>query len=90
MVAALKAVSDTRNMRVTAVSVSHQKIVPLANFELTKVRCSPVHHVMAPMSSLLALPSGTTAPTGAYGNQDPCACATNGKLEDVVIFCFQQ
>ncbi len=38
----------------------------LANFVLTKVCWSTVHHVMTPVSYLLSLPSGTTAPVGAW------------------------
>ena len=45
---------------------------PLANFELTKVCWSTVHHVMTPVSFLFTLPSGTTVPVGTWSSGSMC------------------
>jgi hypothetical protein len=73
-----------------AVTVSHQKIVPhLPTFgSPSKVRWITVHRVMSPVSSLLTLPSGTTAPAVAWssGSMRVCYVRKAGGCRD---FLFQ-
>ena len=85
----LRAVSDThKTWELRPLRYPIQKMFLIANFKLTKVRWSTGHHVTAPVSSLLEMPWGTTAPAGAWSSGSMRVRYVR-KTGGCPVFCFK-
>jgi hypothetical protein len=89
MLAAIKAVSDTHETcELRPLRYHIKKLFPICQL---RAHQGPLNHCTSRDVTREFSPQKKPQeqlPHRSHGHQDPCACATYGKLADVVIFLF--